>query len=241
MNILRKLMSAEVEALKPLLDDAYAAILRFQPDRSIANEYRLREAMGLTIERLQQFKPLLPRYKQRDFDALHNEWQTLPPGDLIMLFDHCISIMHVRLERRRDRNEVDQPWSRAMLRLLDSYRDAPGVEAVAGEFLCSGIAASGGRASGIARVARDDAALHELRSGEILVCRFTRPDVVPWLREMRALVTDEGGTLSHAAIIAREIGVPAVTGCGNATTVIRTGMELEVDGDLGIVNRVRAG
>jgi pyruvate,water dikinase len=76
-----------------------------------------------------------------------------------------------------------------------------------------------------------------LQPGDILVCRFTLPETVPYFDRIRALVTDEGGALSHAAIMAREVGVPAVTGCGNATDVIRTGDVIQVDGDLGVVAR----
>ena len=134
------------------------------------------------------------------------------------------------LQRQRQ-----QPWSVEMLRLLDSYRDAPAVSPVEGEFLCSGIAASGGRATGVARVVRADESLDALQSGEILVCRFTLPELVPYFRRIRALVTDEGGAVSHAAIMAREMGLPAVTGCRNATVVIQTGDSIVVDGDLGLV------
>lgn len=228
-------MAAEVAELKPVLDEVYTAVLRYQRDRTPANEERLRTTMEPAIERLMLFRPLLPPYKQRDFTALEESWRQLPAHDLIMLFDHCVGIMHVRLERRRSSWEAQQPWTVEMLRILDSYRDAPALIPVEGEYLCSGIAASGGRAMGIARLIRERAELDSLRPGEILVCRFTLPDLVSYFRRISALVTDEGGALSHAAILAREMGVPAVTGCGNATTVIKTGDTIQVDGDLGLV------
>ena len=235
MNILRKAMAAEVEALKPLLTDAYGTILRFQRARTAENEARMRAAMEPAIAALMPFRPLLPPYKQSDFTVLEREWRGLSAHDLIMLFDHCISIMHVRLERAVSADEAQQPWSRELLRLLDSYRETPSLAPVTGDFLCSGIAASGGRAEGAARVARGPDDFDALQPREILVCRYTRPDLVPYFREIAALVTDEGGTMSHAAIIAREMGLPCVTGCGNATAVIATGARIQVDGDLGIV------
>jgi pyruvate,water dikinase len=64
--------------------------------------------------------------------------------------------------------------------------------------------------------------------------------VVPYLERATALVTDEGGALSHAAIMAREAQLPAVTGCGNATQVIRTGDLILVDGDFGLVTSAAA-
>jgi len=235
MNILRKAMAQEVTELKPVLDTVYAAILRFQRNRTPANEEGLRAAMEPAIERLMCFKPLLPAYKQRDFSLLNDTWQQLPAGDLIMLFDHCVSIMHVRLERKKSAWEAQQPWSAEMLRLLDSFRDAPAVAPVDGEYLCSGIAASSGRAAGIARVIPEQDGLEALAPGEILVTRFTLPDLVPYFQQITALVTDEGGAMSHAAIMAREAHLPAVTGCVNATEVIQSGDVIVVDGDLGLV------
>ncbi len=237
MNILRKAMAREVEDLKPVLDAVYASILRFQRERTPRNEIRLRAAMAPAIERLMQFRPLLPAYKQSDFNLLEDTWTELPAHDLIMLFDHCVSIMHVRLERKREQWEEQQPWTGNLLRLFDSYRDAPATGPIEGEFLCSGIAASGGRVTGVARVVEHRGDFDALEAGEILVCRFTLPETVPYFDRIRALVTDEGGALSHAAIMARETGIPAVTGCGNATEVIRTGDAVQVDGDLGIVAR----
>lgn len=237
MNVLRKAMAREVEELKPVLDVVYAAILRFQRDQAPENEAVMRAAMAPAIERLMPFRPLLPAYKQSDFNLLEDAWRELSAHDLIMLFDHCVSIMHVRLERKREQWEEQQPWTANLLRLFDSYRDAPATGPIEGEFLCSGIAASGGRVSGVARVAEQRSDFDALIPGEILVCRFTLPETVSYFGRIRALVTDEGGALSHAAIMARETGIPAVTGCGNATEVIRTGDAVQVDGDLGIVGR----
>lgn len=195
----------------------------------------MRAAMEPAIERLMRFRPLLPSYKQSDFNLLEDTWRTLPAHDLIMLFDHCVSIMHVRLERKRSSWEAQQPWTAGMRRLLDSYRDAPALAAVEGEYLCSGIAASSGRVTGVAHVILERDGLGALAPNEILVTRFTLPDLVPYFYQISALVTDEGGAMSHAAIMARETGLPAVTGCGNATDVIRTGDVIQVDGDLGLV------
>jgi phosphohistidine swiveling domain-containing protein len=231
-------MAAEVAELKPVLDGVYAAILRFQRARTPTNEAAMRAAMAPAIERLMRFRSLLPAYKQRDFTLLDERWHDLSAHDLIMLFDHCVSLMHVRLERKRSALEAQQPWSADMMRLLDSYREAPDTEPAQGDYLCSGVAASGGRATGTARVVPEPGGLDALRPGEILVTRFTLPELVPYFRHLRALVTDEGGAVSHAAIMAREFGLPAVTGCRDATAVIRTGETIQVDGDFGLVMAV---
>jgi phosphohistidine swiveling domain-containing protein len=241
MNVLRKAMAREAAELKPLLGRAYHAIGRFQAERTPANEARLRDALAPAIVHLMVFRPLLPAYKRTYFDALESAWRGLPAGDLIMLFDHCIDITHLRLRRALSMAEAQQPWSRALLDLFDERRAAPPPAArppSATEFLCSGIAASPGRAAGRARVVLGAADLAALQPGEVLVCRMATPDWTPSFRLVSAFVTDEGGALCHAAIVARELGLPCVTGCRDATAVIRTGDRVEVDGAFGIVSRV---
>ena len=69
----------------------------------------------------------------------------------------------------------------------------------------------------------------------ILVCPSTDPAWVPLFVQARGLIMEIGGVLSHGAIVAREYGMPAVVGTGDATKRIRTGQRIRVDGDLGIV------
>lgn len=98
-----------------------------------------------------------------------------------------------------------------------------------------GFAASPGVVEGIARVLRDVNEISQVRTGEILVCPVTAPSWGPVFTKIKAAVADIGGTMSHAAIVAREYGLPAVVGTGTATKRIRTGQRLRVDGDRGIV------
>ncbi|MDP2871461.1 MAG: PEP-utilizing enzyme [Bacillota bacterium] len=237
MNILRKAMAKEAAELKPFLDDVYGAILRFQRQRTAANEFRLREATDPAVTQLMVFRPYMPVYKQVFFGLLEEQWRAMPAGDLIMLFDHCVNIMHLRLSRDVPEGEAQQPWSRELLLALDRRRAFPHIRAADGDYLVSGIGASPGRAGGPARVLRDGGELGELRDGDILVCPMATPDRVGNFRRIRALVTDQGGMLCHAAVIAREFGLPCVTGCGDATERIRTGYQIEVDGDLGLITR----
>ncbi|HLC32320.1 MAG TPA: PEP-utilizing enzyme [Candidatus Nanoarchaeia archaeon] len=69
----------------------------------------------------------------------------------------------------------------------------------------------------------------QLTSSEILVCRMTTPEYVPLMQQAAAIVTDQGGILSHAAIVARELGKPCIVGTKNATTVLKDGDLVEVD------------
>jgi len=101
--------------------------------------------------------------------------------------------------------------------------------------LLKGMAASGGVVEGTARVITHASQLSELQQGEILVATVTAPSWGPVFGKIVATVTDIGGMMSHAAIVCREYGLPAVTGTGKASTVIKTGMKLRVDGTQGTV------
>ena len=98
-----------------------------------------------------------------------------------------------------------------------------------------GVAASAGIVEGIARVLHDVSEISSLRDGEILVVPVTAPSWAPVFAKIAAAVSDIGGAMSHAAIVAREYGMPAVVGCGDATKRIRTGDRVRVDGDRGTV------
>ena len=104
-----------------------------------------------------------------------------------------------------------------------------------GPLLLSGTPASRGRARGVARVVADPAGGGDLRAGEVLVCRTTDPSWTPLLSVASAVVTETGGVLAHAAIVARERGIPAVVGAAGACTVLGTTPRVVVDGTAGTV------
>lgn len=99
----------------------------------------------------------------------------------------------------------------------------------------SGFAASPGIVEGIARVLKSAEQITDLQDGEILVSPVTAPSWAPIFRRIAATVTDSGGMMSHAAIVCREYGLPAVTGTAFATQAIKTGMRIRVDGNEGKV------
>jgi pyruvate,water dikinase len=99
----------------------------------------------------------------------------------------------------------------------------------------TGMAASPGLVEGVARVIRSADELGLVQEGEILVTPVTAPSWAPVFGRIKATVTDIGGMMSHAAIVCREYGLPAVTGTGSASSVIKTGQRLRVDGGTGEV------
>jgi pyruvate,water dikinase len=101
--------------------------------------------------------------------------------------------------------------------------------------LLAGVAASAGTAEGPARVIRSQQDMDRLRDGDVLVCQVTSPSWAPIFPLIAAVVADGGGALSHAAIAAREHGIPAVLGTGDATTTLQDGQRIRVDGTNGHV------
>ncbi|MBD2681754.1 MULTISPECIES: phosphoenolpyruvate synthase [Nostoc] len=109
------------------------------------------------------------------------------------------------------------------------------------EVLVTGRSVGEAIGQGKARVILDVHHLEEFQPGEVLVTNRTDPDWEPIMRKASAIVTNSGGRTCHAAIIAREMGIPAIVGCGNATTVIKTGQEITVSCAEGETGKVYAG
>ncbi len=104
--------------------------------------------------------------------------------------------------------------------------------------MVSGVAASTGAARGIARIVPNAYSLDKIKKGDVLITVATHPDYLPAMRLASAFVTDEGGLTCHAAIVAREMGKPAVVGTKNATEVFKDGDRVEVDAEKGIVKKL---
>jgi pyruvate,water dikinase len=98
-----------------------------------------------------------------------------------------------------------------------------------------GFASSAGMVEGTARVLKLLEEIVTIKEGEIVVCPCVNPAWAPIFTKIKAAVTDIGGLTSHASIVSREYGLPAVTGTGIATSVIKTGDMIKVNGDTGVV------
>ena len=107
-----------------------------------------------------------------------------------------------------------------------------------GNVVCEGRAIGHKVGSGVAKVLDSIAEMDKIKPGDVLVTDMTDPDWEPIMKRASAIVTNRGGRTCHAAIIARELGIPAVVGCGNATESIVTGDEITVscaEGDTGFI------
>ncbi len=118
---------------------------------------------------------------------------------------------------------------------INNAKKAEPALAVSGKVLFTGLGAAPGGATGIVRLIASGRELDKVKQGDIMVTKMTMPDMVPGMKRAGAIVTDEGGMACHAAIVSRELGCPAVVGTKKATTILKEGMEITVDGSKGIV------
>ena len=121
----------------------------------------------------------------------------------------------------------------------DQQQEASRAEAASadedGDVLVTGVSASPGTGSGAVRIVKKLDHLDQVTEGDIIVSKMTMPDMVPAMKRAAAIITDEGGMTSHASIVSREMGVPAVVGTRDATQVLSDGQLVTVDGDMGVV------
>src|SRR3989344_969943 len=106
---------------------------------------------------------------------------------------------------------------------------------IKGDAILSGLAASPGIASGTVKIIHDISELEKVKEGDVMVTEMTNPDMVVAMQKSAAIITDEGGVTSHAAIVSREMGIPAVVGTDEATKKLKDGDIVTVDGSAGKV------
>jgi pyruvate,water dikinase len=173
---------------------------------------------------------------------LHERGHLQSPGDVMYLTDAEVrswlmggappreeAARHIR-RRRATYQVVNGRWQR---------RRFAGASTVGDEL--RGVGASAGVVRGRARLVRDESQFDRLQPGEILVCSYTNPSWTPLFAYAAGVVTDTGGAASHAAIVAREYGIPAVMGAPGATERITDGQEILIDGSEGRVVLTAAG
>lgn len=125
-------------------------------------------------------------------------------------------------------------WNPMLSRFVESYPALFGAKP-SDRAIVSGVPASSGIATGRVRVIRGPDEFDQLQAGEVLVAPFTAPAWTPLFTLAAAVVTDVGSAAAHASIVAREYGIPAVVGCGDATARLRPGMRVTVNGSTGNV------
>ena len=157
--------------------------------------------------------------------------------------DHYGRPMDIEWAYENDANELyitqarpETVQNRASKTILEEYQLKE-----TGEVLVKGAAVGAKIGQGKVHIIRDVNNLSDFKKGEVLVTTITDPDWEPIMKMASAIVTDAGGRTSHAAIVSRELGIPAVLGCGNATTVLKDGQEITVSCSEGEVGKVYNG
>lgn len=116
------------------------------------------------------------------------------------------------------------------------YKDLALKEPAKTKALVKGSVGSPGKANGPVQIVNPDNLDVDFPDGGVLVCSITTPEYVPLMRKAAAIITDQGGILSHAAIVARELKVPCIVGTGNATKILKTDQKVSVNADAGTVS-----
>ncbi len=228
---------------KPTFGQGYRAVLR----RVLgAKKIKMVYAQGGTREAVRNV-PTTPAERARF---------CLEDDEVLTLADYAIKIERHYSERAGRDMPMDMEWAKdgldgqlyvvqARPETVTSQRNAAVLEEHhlegQGKVLVEGRAVGTKIAAGAVRVVPDIGHLHQFRPGEVLVADTTTPDWEPVMKTAAAIVTNRGGRTCHAAIVARELGIPAVVGTGEATEVLKKGQTVTVSCAEGDVGRVYEG
>jgi phosphohistidine swiveling domain-containing protein len=245
----RRKIAAEREAAegacRSALADRPKLLCRFDALLKVAQRYavlRERQARDFTLA-----WPLLRRCALRLGEGLAARGIIVAPEDVFFLtrteLDGREDSSGVVAERRRTwerQRRLVAPLDlgtppRAIRKLVHGAAVAARTRPVSPEALVVGEPASPGRASGTVRIVRGPEDFRTFRDGEVLVARLTAPAWTPLFARAAAVVTDGGTLAAHASLVAREYGIPAVVGAGDATLRLSDGQGVTVDGGAGTV------
>jgi len=232
-------MKSEVKGILPLLHETYMRIGRFQKDRSERNEVRLADCLDRIAPALQIFVHEIQEPKRGYFQVILNSG--LPISDRIIALDTAVGAMHIEFStpRRYSHQEssiLKQALERCRVTRDDLLKDT-GIE-LDNHVVCRGLPVSPGIASGPVFHWSEQIPCESIPIGCILVSKMTRPEIVNYIQRIEGIVTDIGGRLCHAAIIAIEKKIPCVVGSGDATKLLKSEELISVDGYDGDIRRL---
>lgn len=172
---------------------------------------------------------------ERRINRDREEKQVLTDYEIVALAAYCKKIeQHYNfpedIEWAVERGKIYITQTRAVTTLEEKE-----TKEVEGTSILEGYGASPGVASGIVKIVRDASEIEKIQKGDVLVTKMTNPDFVVAMEKSAAIVTDQGGTTCHAAIVSRELGIPCIVGTQKATEVLKEGMKITVDATHGKV------
>jgi len=238
-NTIRYYFKKEVVALLPVLHETYRLVGRYQKNRNEQNKENLSNQFDIIGKKLQFFKGLIQFKKQAYFDAILNE--ELSVSDRIIALDIAVGSMHIEFSIPRAYMHQESEELRRVLELsryVASDKIADSSEQ-SDDILVRGIATSPGVVTGKAAIIRKSSDYKRLPNKSIVVTQMTRPDMILDTDKILGIVTDLGGSLCHAAIIAREMQIPCVVGTQKATEIIKNKSLISLDGNTGTVKKVK--
>ncbi|MCT9095752.1 phosphoenolpyruvate synthase [Haloarchaeobius sp. HME9146] len=194
-----------------------------------------RNARVLSDEELSKLRELGETVEDHYDTPQDVEWAIID-GEVFMLQSRPITTIAEGDIGEADETRVDAEMAEEANATTDGS-GAVGVEKQ--QILVQGLGSSPGVASGKARIVKKLDQLDKVGEGDIIVTEMTTPDMVPAMKRAAGIITDEGGMTSHAAIVSRELGVPAVVGAGNATSTLDDGQLITIDGDKGTIREGR--
>ena len=215
-------VSGEVNPNTYVLDKKTGAVV--EKDIPGQDFYLTRDAYtGQTVQRK------LPKDKQKQ--------QVLTEQQIKFLYKTALNVeSHYGtpqdMEWATEKNQIFLVQTRPVTTLKPQEKEHTSVKAQA---ILKGLGASPGHAFGKVKIVSNVDELEKVQKGDILVTVMTNPDYVPAMQRAVAIVTDEGGITAHAAIVSREMGIPAVVGTKTATKVLKDGDVITVDGSSGLV------
>jgi phosphoenolpyruvate synthase/pyruvate phosphate dikinase len=164
--------------------------------------------------------------------------------DLIVCFDQAVYELHLWTIlkelgiKRGGWSRGRQPWSKELRNLLDERQQVDQENSIVNKeesFKVSGTPACRGIAEGPASIVLDKEDFPRLKRGSILITTMTTPDFIEIANLIAGLITDRGGVVCHAAILAREFNIPCIVGCHDATQTIIDGEIIRMDAISGVV------
>ncbi len=204
---------------------------KWQDDRKRATYLSIDIGDRFLVEmaRRRNIDPELLKYLISDKEL--NAWfmqEAITEGELKKRFEKCVVIWEDHMQQVFTGNKVDIIHETMLP--TKAHNEIQDVR---------GLVASTGKATGIARIIMSAEEVGKVGEGDILIAVMTRPDYVPAMKKAGAIVTDEGGITSHAAIVARELRVPCIIGTKLATKIFKDGEMVEVNANHNWVRKVQ--
>lgn len=221
-------------------------------DKHLVGVIRQSKALGWVLTysvelAIKAASKLIPFYKilAKELGVPYSQWNNLTSAEIGDVLEGKLEMTKQELKQRdqgyvflMENGKVTMvvgKEGKSLAGWIDSTVGAVGldVQEIAGQ------PASPGIVKGKVRKALTPQESYALEPGEILMCSMTSPDYIPAMKRAAAIVTDEGGLLSHAAIVSRELGKPCVVGTKIATKILKDGDAVEVDANQGVIKIIR--